>query len=216
MSADDQARYQNMMLNSNQFAAGQSMDANRLGLQAAGMAADDAARAQGMTLDSNQFAAGQDLDAARLREQSRGMAADDQARYQNMMLGSNQFAAGQDMDALRLQLQAAGMSADDAARAAQLRLSGGQALTNDQLTRLNALGGAGGVEQGLTQQQNDFDYQQWQEGQNFDLNKLNAYISTLSGTPYGQNSTTSMYSNPLSGVFGSALSAAGLYGLLNQ
>lgn len=215
MSADDAARAQGMTLDSNQFAAGQGLDAARLREQSRGMAADDQARYQNMMLNSNQFAAGQGMDANRLGLQAAGMAADDAARAQNMMLNSNQFAAGQDMDALRLRLQAAGMSADDAARAAQLRLSGGQALTNDQLTRLQALGAAGGVEQGLTQQQRDFDYQQWQEGQNFDLNKLNAYISTLSGTPYGQTSTTNLYSNPLSGATGTALSLAALYGLLN-
>jgi hypothetical protein len=115
----------------------------------------------------------------------------------------------------QLGLQAAGMSADDAARAAQLRLAGGQAMTADQLTRLQALGAAGGVEQGLAQQQNDFDYQQFQEKQNFDVNKLNAYIAAMGGSPYGQTSTTNLYSNPLSGAMGTSLTLAALYGLLN-
>jgi hypothetical protein len=113
-----------------------------------------------------------------------------------------------------LQLQASGMSADDAARAAQIQLAGGQALSADQLQRLQVQQAAGQQQYAMDQAKRDFAYGQFVDEQNFNNQKLQSYLATLSGSPIEpiapQQVSQGSSGNPNAGILGGALAGAAL------
>ena len=80
-------------------------------------------------------------------------------------------------------------------------------LVTDDMNRLLT---TGGVEQGHAQQQKDFDYGQFVEGRDWEINRLMPYISAIGGIPYG-TSTTQPGASPFSQAAGAGLSLAGLF-----
>lgn len=170
-----------------QFGAQQGMQAAQLQAQY-GLSAQQAQEA------ARVFNAGQQMTAAQLQAQF-GMDAQKAADL------SRQFAAQQAMQGAQLGAQygLAGAQAGEQSRqfganlglnALQQQLAAGQALGslgtqqyNQQLQGLQALLGAGGIQQQLAQQPLDFGYQQWQESMRYPMQQATYMQSLLQGLP---------------------------------
>jgi hypothetical protein len=89
-------------------------------------------------------------------------------------------------------------------------LSGLQgAQTANELDRINAAAGAGQSQRGIQQAINDFAYQQYAEGRDWDQESINALMSALSGTPTSRQTiqTTQAPDTSMQQLLGSVLGA---------
>jgi hypothetical protein len=115
---------------------------------------------------------------------------------------SRQYGAGLGMQGLQTALQSANT----------LGQLGGQQF--QQGMDINKLQSAyGGMQQGLNQQQNDINYQNFQNQQNYPYKQLGFMSDLLRGTPTGSSSTTNMYTPPGSTLGQLAGIGTGIYGL---
>lgn len=84
--------------------------------------------------------------------------------------------------------------------------------TNSELGRIGALSSTGGTERGIRQGQNDFNYGQFLERRDWDVNNLGPMLQFLQSTKTGgTTSSTGTQSNGAGGYLGAAAALAGQF-----
>ena len=126
--------------------------------------------------------------------------------------GMNQNAG---LNAAQMRLGALQGAGQLAGQRGNLALGAGQQRMSGDLARYNSMMQMGQMQHGMEQNQNDFDYQQWNEGKNWNKDQVGWLAGLLNGTPTGQSSSASqpMYKNPVSGALGGALGGFGMGGI---
>lgn len=76
---------------------------------------------------------------------------------------------------------------------------------------MNALLTTGGLMRGLKQQNLDFNYDQFTQARDWDVNNLKPLLATLASVPHGETATTSTKSGGLGEVAGLAIAALGAF-----
>lgn len=205
----EQARQSQEQMQQQAFQFGEQarQQAAQMGLSAQ-EASDAARRAQEEFMQrvaeqsQSAFQASQQLGLSGFEAQERARQAQEQARLSGAQLGLSQ----QEL-ASRAALDAAG----------QLTGLGGL-MSQEQLNRLQTLGGIGEIERGRQQQLMDVAYQDYLEGESYMPNRLGMFSNILQGLPTGATTSQQTYApspSALSQALGSGISALGLYRALS-